>query len=182
MHICQTFPCLLSNTTTPLPLPVNNPPPISQSQTHLIWGVIAGADLWQGVERSDCCASLSAEDEIEENSAQETPSCCGWLPRLVPGSERTAVPTGSRHIRAAYHSPPRRTSALRVTGLHLPASHSITADSARGSTSRGQVGGCSRVHGPNVTSGDWFGGSREFRRRLDFFRTSDWRQDGMRQR
>ncbi|KAJ4929053.1 hypothetical protein JOQ06_004674, partial [Pogonophryne albipinna] len=64
--------------------------------THFIWGVIAGADLWQGVERSDCCAPLSAEDEKEENSAQETPCCYSWLPRLIPSSKRTTVPTGSR--------------------------------------------------------------------------------------
>lgn len=80
------------------PHPRSNPArphPISQSQTHLIWGVITGADLWKGVERSDCCAPLSTEDEIEENSAQETPYCYRWLPRVVPSSKCTTVPTGS---------------------------------------------------------------------------------------
>lgn len=72
------------------------PPSISQSQTHLIWGVIVGADLRQGVERSDCHAPLRAVDEIEENSAQETPCCNSWLARIIPSSKHTTVPAGSR--------------------------------------------------------------------------------------
>lgn len=55
---------------------------------------------------------------------------------------------------ATYHSHTRRTAAPWVTGLHLPASHSITADSAHGSVGRGHVGGRSRVHGPAVPSWD----------------------------
>lgn len=78
---------------TPPPCLTAPRPSISRSQTHLIWGVIAGADLWQGVERSDCCAPLSAEDEIEENGAQETPRCYSRLPRLIPCSKHTTVPT-----------------------------------------------------------------------------------------
>lgn len=95
--VCTSAKPSLSPLHLSPPFPVVTPPSpsISQSQTHLIWGVIAGADLWLGVERSDCCAPLSAEDEIEENSAQETPCCFSWLPRLIPSSKRTTVPMGS---------------------------------------------------------------------------------------
>lgn len=55
---------------------------------------------------------------------------------------------------ATYQSHTRRTAAPWVTGLHLPASHSITADSAHGSVGRGHTGGRSRVHGATVPSRD----------------------------
>lgn len=54
---------------------------------------------------------------------------------------------------ATHHSPARRTAAPSVTGLHLPASHSITADRAHGSVGRGHIRGRSQVHGPTVPSG-----------------------------
>lgn len=64
---------LYAHLPTPPPPPPLLPSAISQAQTHLIWGVIAGAHLWQGVERSDCRAAASAGEEIEENGAQEAP-------------------------------------------------------------------------------------------------------------
>lgn len=56
---------------------------------------------------------------------------------------------------ATYHSPKWWTVTPRVTGLHLPTSHSITKDSAHRSVGRGRVGGRTRVHDPNVPSGGW---------------------------
>lgn len=53
---------------------------------------------------------------------------------------------------ATYQSHTRWTAAPWVTGLHLPASHSITADSARGSMGRGHVGGRNQVHGLTLPS------------------------------
>lgn len=56
---------------------------------------------------------------------------------------------------ATYHSPTQWTAAPPVTGLHLPANHSITADSGCGGVGRRHVGGHSQEHGTNVSSGGW---------------------------
>lgn len=116
-----SHPCLLS-TSPPSLFQPPLPPSISQSQTHLIWGVIAGADLWQGVERSDCCAPLSAEDEMEENSAQETPRCYSWLARLIPSSKHTTVPAGSRGRRCQFKASLVFASCLVLCVSHLTVS------------------------------------------------------------
>lgn len=55
---------------------------------------------------------------------------------------------------ATYHSPKWWTVTPRVTGLHLPASHYITKDSAHGDAGGGHAGGRSEVRGSNVPSGD----------------------------
>lgn len=65
-----------------------------------------------------------------------------------------------------------------MTGLHLPASHSITADSARGSVGGGHVGGRSQAHGPTVTSGYGCGGETERSRVTWTFRLTDCMRDG----
>lgn len=64
-----------------LPLLIQAPThqPFFHSQTHLIWGVIAASDLWKSVERSDCRAPLSPENELERNWTQETSRCCRWV-------------------------------------------------------------------------------------------------------
>lgn len=85
-----------------------------------------------------------------------------WMMVLVWSSElqrwpsnRVTDSTGClADLWATYHSPTRQTAAPSVTGLHLPASHSITADSACENTDRGHVWGCSQVHGLTVPSGE----------------------------
>lgn len=103
-----------------------------------------------------------------------------WMIALVWRSELQRWPSNTvtdstcclADLWATYHSPTRRTTAPWVTGLHLPASHSITADSARGSMGRGHVWGRSQVHGPTVPSGDECWGSREVKGHMDIL--IDW--------
>lgn len=76
---------------------------------------------------------------------------------------------------ATYHSPTRRTAAPWVTGLHLPASHSITADSVCKTMGRRRVGGHSQVHGPNVSSRGWVWREQRSQRSQRHF---EWRDVG----
>ena len=73
---------------------------------------------------------------------------------------------------ATYQSHNGQTVVPMVTGQHLPASHSITADSARRSVDRGHVGGCSQVHDPSVPSGVWSARSKEVKGHKD--NLNDW--------